>query len=98
KFRFDATGLVTPLGKTVRKLPVEGATAVTLRTAAETRLPGTPPTPLIFTARDSPGPSRTAVPPVPSRVSSTRWGGRGALLAPAWPYQPTTSKSTFTLP
>src|SRR5436190_7354201 len=74
KFRLEALGLETPLGKTVRKLPAEGATAVTLRTTAVTPLAGTGLVPTTFTERVAPWPSRPAGPPVPFRVSRMRVG------------------------
>src|SRR4051812_19477819 len=74
KFKFEAIGRVTPLGNTVRKLPAEGSTAVTLRATAVTPLAGTGLTPAIFTARVELAPSRPPGPPVPFRVSRMRVG------------------------
>src|SRR5436305_14731695 len=78
KFRLEALGLETPLGKTVRKLPAEGATAVTLRTTAVTPAAGPRLVPITCTAPVAVCRGRPAGPP--GRVGARRVGvGRTAV-------------------
>src|ERR1700730_1142822 len=78
QLRLDATGRVTPVGKTVRKLAPVVLVTVTLTTTAEAPV-GTPPCPVTCTSRDSCGPSGVENGPTrdPGRVSRIRAGGSG---------------------
>ena len=77
KLRLDASGRLTSLGYTLRKLAAEGPTAVTFSTTADTPLAGTLPTPATFTSRVWFAPSGDWTLPVPFLVSRTRNGGSG---------------------
>src|SRR2546430_4170426 len=81
KLRLDAVGRGTPVGYTVRKLPRDGAVAVTLRTTADTPLSGTPPRPVTCRWITPPEPSGVVVgTPIPARVSSSRSGWSGTYV------------------
>src|SRR5215831_7521495 len=57
KLRLDAVGWVAPAGQTVRKLGAVGLVTVTLRATADTPVAGTPPTPVTWRLRVTPGPN-----------------------------------------
>src|SRR5579884_1895496 len=77
KSRFDASGLTTPSGQTVRYPLLVGAVSVILSAIAVTPEVGTGPTPDTVTARVPDAPSERFAAPTPWRVSSRRCGVTG---------------------
>src|SRR5687767_12770644 len=97
-FRFDASGLVSPVGHAVIQVAAVGATAVTFRTTAVTPEAGTPPMLVTVTFRLWPAPMRPAGPGA-DRESHTRDGDTGVYRCPPLgPYQPATSAMRCTSP
>jgi len=79
--RFEASGLVSPVGQAVMNVAADGLTAVTFNTTAVTPAAGTPPTPVTVISRVCPAPIRPAGPGT-DRESHTLKGERGVNLAP----------------
>src|SRR5438128_12626601 len=106
KFRFDATGWLAPVGKTVRYELALAFATVRLRTTPATPKGCTPPRPVTWRWITPAGPSGRTTPPVPVpfRVSSRRAGTTGLKRPSAprelsvTPTQPATSKITWAVP
>ena len=76
KFKFEANGLVTPVGQAVKKLAAVVSVAVIFITTAVTPEAGTPPRPVTRKSNTPPGP-RAPDSPSPDRVSKIRLGVSG---------------------
>src|SRR5436305_370716 len=76
KVRLEATGLVLPPGKRVRKLAALGLVTATLRATAPAPVAGTPPTPATWRSIVCWRPAERREGPEPYRVSRMRAGDR----------------------
>ncbi len=85
KLRLDASGMVTPVGHTVRKPAVLAFASVTFKTTADTPLDGTPPRPVTWRSIFWLGARMpAAMTPLPVLVSSSLDGTSG-LKRPSGP-------------